>query len=180
MKDQFKNSERGYVVWLTGLPGAGKSTLAKGLYDIYQRRGLKVEYLDGDNLRALFPQIGFTKEARDEHIRRVGFMASLLERHGVIVIAAFVSPYRQARLQARRMCRKFIEVYVETSLEECERRDPKGLFKKARTGEIPHFTGISDPYEPPQKPEITIRTEGSSIEDSLRELIKQINTICDL
>jgi len=167
------NDHAGCVIWLTGLSGAGKSTLAQGLYDHYQGQGLRVEYLDGDSIRAVFPQTGFTKEARDEHIRRIGFLSSLLERHGVIVIAAFISPYREARADVRRMCKNFIEVYVETSLEECERRDPKGLYKKVRAGQIAHFTGVSDPYEPPQEPEIVIRTEGSSIKASLQELIKK-------
>lgn len=171
------NDNTGSVIWLTGLSGAGKSTLAQGLYDLYQSQGKRVEYLDGDRIRALFPQTGFTKEARDEHIRRVGFLVSLLERHGVIVIAAFISPYLEARSDVRQMCRKFIEVYVETSLEECERRDPKGLYKKVRAGQITHFTGISDPYEPPQKPEIVIRTEGASVDESLKELIKKVDRL---
>lgn len=165
----------GYVIWITGLSGAGKSTLAKGLYDFYQNQGLsQVERLDGDSIRAIFPRTGFTKEARDEHIRRAGFLASLLERHGVIVVASFISPYREARADVRRMCRNFIEVYVEASVEECERRDPKGLYKKARANEISHFTGVSAPYEPPEDPEIVIRTEGVRIEDSVEELIKKV------
>jgi adenylylsulfate kinase len=172
-KDPLKEN-KGFVVWLTGLSGAGKSTLAKRIYDHYAALGLRVEHLDGDSVRTVFPQTGFTKEARDEHIRRIGFLASLLERHGVIVIASFISPYREARSDVRRMCRHFIEVYVNASVDECERRDTKGLYKKARAGEIAHFTGISDPYEVPDHPEIEIRTDTLSVEGSVDLVISKI------
>ncbi len=172
-----KNYTKGFVVWLTGLPAAGKSTLAEKLCSFYKDNNLRVEHLDGDVVRSVFPATGFTKKDRDEHIRRIGFIASLLERNGVIVIASFVSPYQDARLAVRRMCRRFIEVYVATSLQECERRDPKGLYKKARAGQITHFTGISDPYEIPQIPEVIINTEGCSVEDSFKELIYEIDSL---
>ena len=120
--------------------------------------GVGYERLDGDVLRGVFPNTGFSKEARDEHIRRVGFMASRLEHHGVIVIASFISPYRQARQFVRDLCSNFIEVYVKASIDECTRRDVKGLYKKALAGEIKEFTGIDDPYEEPENPEIVVDT----------------------
>ena len=147
------------VVWFTGLSGSGKSTVAARVADELQRRGLKVERLDGDALREVFPT-GFTREERETHLRRVGWLASRLEHHGVVVVASFVSPYRESRDQVRRMCRNFIEVYVNTPLAECERRDVKGLYARARRGEIANFTGISDPYEPPLNAEIVVDTTG--------------------
>lgn len=165
------------VIWLTGLSGAGKSTLAEGLREVYCRRGIAVERLDGDVIRAASPEIGFTKEARDEHIGRVGVLAASIERQGTVVIASFISPYREGRLAVRKMCRNFIEVYVEASVEECERRDPKGLYKKARGGGISYFTGISAPYEPPLSPEITIRTEGASVGCSLQQLVHKVDRL---
>jgi len=156
-----------FVLWLTGLSGAGKSTLANSIYDHLINKGHRVEKLDGDYMRALFPSTGFTKEARDEHIKRVSFVASLLEKHDVIVIASFISPYREIRRFVRQRCKNFIEVHVSTSLEECERRDVKGLYKKARAGEVKNFTGIDDPYEEPENPEIIVDTENQTIEQSV-------------
>jgi adenylylsulfate kinase len=168
---------RGCVIWLTGLSGSGKSTLARGLYHFYKDRGLRVEHLDGDEVRSLFTRTGFSRRDRDEHIHRMGFVASLLERQGVIVIASFISPYRKARRQVREMCQQFIEVYVDCSLTECERRDPKGLYKKARLGYIRDFTGISDPYEVPEGPHLIIPTESVSIADSTAMLIAGIEKL---
>ncbi len=165
---------KGFVVWLTGLSGAGKSTLAEKLYAFYTGQGFQVEHLDGDKVRSIFPQTSFTKEDRDEHIKRMGFIASLLEKHGVIVIASFISPYSEARHVVRNMCEHFIEVFVSASLQECERRDPKGLYKKARSGQILYFTGLDDPYEAPVGAEITIATEQQSIEESYQQLLQQI------
>ena len=164
---------RGFVVWLTGLSGAGKSSLAQELCLYYRHQGRLVEHLDGDDIRAIFPA-GFLREERNEHIRRVGFMASLLERNGVIVVASFISPYREARLDVRRMCKRFIEVYVNTSLEECERRDVKGLYRRARAGEIKNFTGLDDPYEVPDQPEIVIATDGATLQESFLDLKDKI------
>ncbi len=163
-----------FVLWFTGLSGSGKSTLADEVYARIAKNGQRVEKLDGDVLRGLFPATGFSKQARDEHIKRVGFMASRLEKHGVIVLASFVSPYNEARQFVRDMCDNFIEVHVATSLEECERRDVKGLYKKARNGEIKNFTGIDDPYEPPGEPEILIDTEKQTVEESVSEIIDYI------
>ena len=168
------NTQKGMVLWLTGLSGSGKSTLAEKLYDELNRRGKRVERLDGDVLRGVFPNTGFSKEARDEHIRRVGFMASRLEHHGVIVVASFISPYRTARDFVRNLCDNFIEVYIKASLDECKRRDVKGLYKKAMAGEITSFTGIDDPYEEPTQPELVIDTEQQTIDESVRQVMEYL------
>jgi len=165
---------KGFVVWLTGLSGSGKSTLAEALCERLEAMGKQVERLDGDVLRGVFPNTGFTKEARDEHIKRVGFMASRLEHHGVIVVASFISPYREARGFVRRLCQNFIEVYVKTSLNECLRRDVKGLYKKAIDGHISGFTGVDDPYEEPENPEVTVETEGRTVAESVEPIMKTI------
>ncbi len=165
------NNQQGFVLWLTGLSGSGKTTLAENLYAEISRLGKKVERLDGDVLRGVFPNTGFSKEARDEHIRRVGFMASRLEHHGVIVIASFISPYRQARDFVRGLCGNLIEVYIKASIDECKRRDVKGLYKKALSGEIKSFTGIDDPYEEPTQPELVVDTEQQTIDESVRQVM---------
>lgn len=154
------------VVWLTGLSGSGKSTVAAEVCRRLRARGLRVEYLDGDTIRTLFPQTGFTRSERDTHVRHVGFLASRLEHHGVIVVCALISPYRSAREDARRMARRFIEIHVCTPLEECERRDAKGLYRRARAGELTNFTGIDDPYEPPHHPELSIDTAQVSVDEA--------------
>jgi adenylylsulfate kinase len=171
-KIKTKNSEKAaFVLWLTGLSGAGKTTLAVRLYDHLCKLGRKVEHLDGDTQRGIFTNIGFSKEARDEHIRRIGFFAGRLEHHGVCVVCSFISPYRQARHSARSQCNHFIEVYVKASLEECKRRDVKGLYKKALAGQIPSFTGVNDPYEEPNQPEIVVDTEKQTIEQSVQQIL---------
>lgn len=172
-----RNKNQAFVVWFTGLPASGKTTLAKQLYSFYKKQGLQAEHIDGDIVRKVFPQTGYSKNERNEHILRMGFIAALLERNGIIVIASFISPYREARLKVRQMCKRFIEVYVSTSLEECEKRDPKGLYKKARTGNLKHFTGINDPYEKPKNSEIIIDTKGAKVKDSLSDLILNINNL---
>lgn len=156
---------------MTGLSSSGKSTIADKVYEQVAKTRRKVEKLDGDVIRTVFPATGFTKQARDEHIKRVGFMASRLEKHGVIVIASFISPYKETRQFVRNLCSNFIEVYVSASLEECEKRDVKGLYKKARAGEIRDFTGIDDPYEVPNKPEIFIDTGKQPVEESVSEIM---------
>ena len=165
-------SEKARVIWFTGLSGAGKTTLAEKLAAYLKENGVKCELLDGDTVRNIFPQTGFSKKERDEHVKRMGFLASMLERNGITVIASFISPYRESRDFVRKMCRNFVEVYVSTSLEVCEKRDVKGLYKKARRGEIKSFTGIDDPYEAPLHPEITINTAGETVEESLGRLLK--------
>lgn len=159
-----------FVLWFTGLSGAGKSTLADKTFAYLKEKGLQVEQLDGDIVRTVFPKTGFSKEERDTHIKRVGFLASLLEKNGVIVISAFISPYREGRKEIRKMCKQFIEVYVNAPLETCEKRDIKGLYRKARAGEIKHFTGIDDPYQPPEQPDIEVHTDKQTIEQSFEQI----------
>lgn len=165
---------KSFVLWFTGLSGAGKSTIADIVYKRISEKGLKVERLDGDVLRGVFPSTGFSKEARNEHIRRVGYMASRLEKHGVIVVASFISPYIETRNFVRDICENFVEVHVKAPLEECERRDVKGLYKKARKGEIADFTGIDAPYEEPVCPEIVIDTATESVEESVTIILEYI------
>lgn len=162
---------KAFVLWLTGLSGSGKTTLANRVYEFIEKRGLSVEKLDGDILRGLFPSTGFSRAQRDEHIKRVGFMASILEKHGVIVVASFISPYRQARRFVRDMCSNFIEVYVQAPLEVCERRDVKGLYTRARAGQIKNFTGLDDPYEEPRNPELIINTDEQKVDESVSVII---------
>lgn len=146
------------VVWFTGLSGSGKSTIADLVAADLERRGHHVERLDGDVVRNIFPNTGFSPAERDAHIRRVGYLASTLAKNGVFVVASFVSPYQESRRFVRSLCANFVEVYVATPLDECERRDTKGLYARARRGEIRNFTGIDDPYEAPLKPELLIDT----------------------
>jgi adenylylsulfate kinase len=154
------------VVWFTGLSGAGKSTIAREVCRRFRTMGASVEYLDGDEIRSLFPNTGFTRTERDAHIRRVGFVASRLEHHGVFVVCALISPYATARQHVRQLCRRFVEVHVATPLAECERRDVKGLYQRARAGEISSFTGLDDPYESPVNPELRLDTTGIPVEEA--------------
>lgn len=163
------------VVWLTGLSGSGKTTIGLEICRELERRGMDVEYLDGDVIRSVFPNTGFARADRDAHIRRIGFLASRLERHGVAVVVALVSPYRDSRCFARSLCRNFIEVHVSTPLDVCEARDVKGLYAKARRGDIRQFTGIDDPYEPPIDPEIVIDTTGVALADAVRMIMNRID-----
>ncbi|MBM4148731.1 MAG: adenylyl-sulfate kinase [Lentisphaerae bacterium] len=164
------------VVWFTGLSGSGKSTIAERLVALLSEQGDNVEHLDGDRVREVFPGTGFSRRDRNEHLRRIGFLAGLLERHGVIVVATFVSPYRESRAAARAMCRRFIEVHVSTPLEVCEKRDVKGLYARARRGEIPNLTGVGDVYEPPESPELEINAADVPVEESCRRIIEAIST----
>jgi adenylylsulfate kinase len=163
------------VIWLTGLSASGKSTIAQGLVEYLSKKGTRVEHLDGDVVRQMFPQTGFSKEERDRHIRRVGHLAAMLEKHDVTVVASFISPYREARDFVRSLCKNFIEIYVSTPLDVCEQRDPKGLYAKARRGEIKEFTGIDDPYEEPLNPELIIDTTNQIIEESVGMVINLIS-----
>ena len=160
------------VLWFTGLSGSGKSTIATRVHQELVRRGVEVEYIDGDALREVFPNTGFTRAERDEHLRRTGYMASRLAAHGVTVVASFVSPYRESREFIRRICPTFAEIYVATPLEECERRDVKGLYARARRGELRNFTGIDDPYEPPDRAELTLDTRSLSVEQSVAKVLE--------
>lgn len=154
-----RREQRPTVVWFTGLPGSGKTAIARRVHAALHERGLKTEYLDGDAIRGIFPDTGFGPKERDRHIRRVGHLASTLERHGVFVVAAFVSPTKSMRGFVRSQCRSFVEVHVATPLEVCEKRDPKGHYAKARRGELPDFTGVSAPYEEPSSPEVRLETQ---------------------
>jgi adenylylsulfate kinase len=161
----------GAVIWFTGLSGSGKSTIASILWQELRSLAVPTECLDGDAIRLLSPT-GFTRAERDAHVKRVGYMASRLEHYGVTVICSLISPYEEARQYVRGLCQRFIEVYVATPVEECERRDPKGLYARVRRGEIRQFTGIDDPYEPPRDPELTLETRGITPEDAARRVLE--------
>jgi adenylylsulfate kinase len=165
----------GFTLWFTGLSGAGKTTIAEIVRPELEVRGRKVEWLDGDEVREhLSKGLGFSKEDRDTNIDRIGWVASKLTRHGAAVIVSAISPYAEARQKARSMVEDhgaFVEVFVDASVDECARRDVKGLYEKAMQGEIPNFTGVSDPYEPPANPEIRIESEHESPEESARRII---------
>jgi len=151
----------GFTIWLTGMSGSGKSTLTAILERGLRERGLPVEVLDGDVVRThLTRGLGFSKEDRDENIRRVGWVCELLTRHGVVAIAAVISPYRDVRDEVRERIGRFVEVYMEAPLEVLAERDVKGLYRRAMAGEIENFTGVSDPYEPPLDPEVICHTDG--------------------
>ena len=166
---------RGFTLWLTGLSGAGKSTLATAVGHELRRRGVRVEVLDGDEVRQnLSKGLGFTREDRDTNIRRIGYVAKLLARNGVVVITAAISPYRAVRDEVRREIGAFVEVYVKASLDECVRRDTKGLYRRALAGEIPQFTGVSDPYEEPLRPELVIDSEREVVGESAARVIGRL------
>jgi adenylylsulfate kinase len=171
-----RNGHRGIVIWFTGLPGSGKSTLAHGLERELFDRQMQVYVLDGDNIRhGLNSNLGFDPDDRVENIRRVAEVAKLMADAGLVVITSFISPYRIDRLRAREIILSggidFVEVYVAAPLTVCEQRDPKKLYKKARAGEIKNFTGIDAPYEEPENPEITIRTDSEPVEQSVHRLL---------
>lgn len=175
-EDRYRlNGHRGAVVWLTGLSGSGKSTLANALdYELYQRN-IQSYVLDGDNIRhGLNRDLAFTDADREENIRRIGEVANLFVDSGQIVITAFISPFQRDRDFVRSLIsdNEFFEVYVKCSLETCEERDPKGLYKKARAGEIKQFTGIDSPYEAPTNPDIVVRTDEWTVETSTKNLLQ--------
>ena len=172
---------KGVTVWFTGLPSSGKSTIARILERQFRKWNLKVELLDGDVIRTnLSKGLGFSKEDRDANIKRIGFVCHLLSRNGVIAMASAISPYREVRDYNRRMIGDFVEVYVKASVEECEKRDVKGLYKKARAGEITGFTGVDDPYEEPLQPEIVCDTERETPEESAQKVIKKLEEMAYL
>ncbi|RNC86077.1 MAG: adenylyl-sulfate kinase [Balneola sp.] len=164
------------VLWFTGLSGSGKSTISEQVFKIIEDLGYEVEHLDGDIIRDIFPKTGFSKEDRNNHIKRVGYLASRLQAHKVFVIGSFVSPYKEARDFVRDLCEDFTEVYISTPYEECERRDVKGLYAKARAGEIKHFTGLDDPYEAPENPELEIDTTNITLEEAVQKVIGYLNS----
>ena len=176
------DAKKGCVIWLTGLPGSGKTSIARALEKEIKKLDHKVEVLDGDEVRKwLSPEVGFTREDRERHLRRVAHVARLLARNGVIVICSFVSPYRSIRREIRNIVEsddiQFLEVFVRCSLEECIRRDPKGLYRKALRGEIKHMTGLDDPYEEPEKPVLILDAENRSAEENAQILLKKLREL---
>jgi adenylyl-sulfate kinase len=166
---------KGVTVWFTGLPCSGKTTIADKLAPILRDRGKRVERLDGDIVRkGLTRDLGFSKEDRDMNIERVTFVAKLLTRNNVIVLATFVSPYIERRKQTREEIGEYVEVYVKASLEECIKRDVKGMYKKALAGEIKNFTGVDDPYEAPSNPEILVDTDIESVDESVEKVLRYL------
>jgi adenylylsulfate kinase len=171
----------GFTLWFTGLSGAGKSTIAHLVGPALEERGAIVEYLDGDTVRTnLSKGLGFSKEDRDTNIERIGWVASRLTRHGAAVIAAAISPYRETRQTARDLVEPFgpfVEVFIKASVEECARRDVKGLYAKAFAGEIKGFTGVDDPYEEPENAEVVVDTEGLSPEESAQQIVAKLEEL---
>ena len=166
---------KGFTLWFTGLSGSGKSTLAREVEGALLERGLKVEVLDGDIIRTnLSKGLGFSQEDRDINIRRIGFVCNLLTRNDVVAIAAAISPYKAIRNENRKMIGRFVEIYCECPLDVLEDRDVKGLYKKARAGEIKGFTGIDDPYEAPEKPEVVIDSSKESVEESAAKILRTL------
>ncbi len=166
---------KGFVVWLTGLSGSGKTTIGRVLQQLLRDKGYKVELLDGDEVRRnLSPELGFSKQDREIHAKRVVYISKLLARNGVIVIVSLISPYRSFRAYAREELKDFVEVYVKCSIDTCIKRDPKGLYKKALNGEIADMTGIQDPYEEPLNPEVIVDTDRQSIDECVNIVINTL------
>jgi len=167
---------KGLVVWFTGLPCSGKTTLSRKLEEYFKEKKLPIQRLDGDVVRkTICKDLGFSKEDRDKNIERIAYISQMLAGNGVNVIAAFVSPYQKMREFVRRICPNFIEVYVKCDIEECKRRDTKGMYANVERGKLKNFTGIDDPYEEPKKPDIVLETDKCSTEKNLNRLIKYIN-----
>ncbi|CAM2069765.1 Adenylyl-sulfate kinase [Sulfidibacter corallicola] len=165
------------VIWLTGLSGSGKTTIAEALAKEMRRQGFRVDWLDGDVTRNILPQTGFSKKERDAHVLKAGFIAKTLENNGIFAIASYISPYRETRDRVRAMCRNFIEVHVATPLDTCEERDVKGLYAKARRGEIRQFTGIDDPYEAPKQPEMVVDTRRESVDQAVTRILRCVKQL---
>ena len=175
MPSELPSNQKGVTVWFTGLSGAGKTTINDEVTKRLKARGVKLEVLDGDIVRTnLTKGLGFSKEDRDENVRRIGFVSDLLTRNGVIVLVAAISPYRAIREEVRDRVGDFIEVYVSAPVEVCEERDVKGLYAKARSGEIKQFTGISDPYEAPTNPEVNCETHKETLDESVNKVISKL------
>jgi adenylyl-sulfate kinase len=168
----------GFTVWFTGLSGSGKSTLAELLVEVLERRGRRYELLDGDVVRThLSKGLGFSKEDRDTNILRIGWVAERLTYHGAVVVVSAISPYRDVRDAVRRRIPRFVEVFVSCPVEVCAQRDVKGLYEKAFRGEISGFTGVDDPYEPPERPEVMVETDRMSPEDCLEEIVSTLDRL---
>jgi len=170
--------KQGFVLWLTGLPGSGKTTIARNLEPKLRKLDWQVEILDGDEIRQnLSKGLGFSREDRETHLKRAAYVAKLLSRNGVAVIAAFISPYRSVREYARKETTNFIEVFVKCSLQVCAQRDPKGLYKKASTGEIKNLTGPQDVYEEPLTPDLVVETDKQTVEESVNMILEKLNKL---
>lgn len=164
--------DKGFVVWITGLPCSGKTTVARGLESAFRENGIPVEVLDGDEVRTnLSADVGFSKEDRRTHAKRVAYVSKLLSRNGIAAVVALISPYRSFRRHVRETVTNFVEVYVSCPVEVCMERDVKGMYKKAIAGEIKDFTGVDDPYEEPDNPEIIIRSEKESPKESVNHVL---------
>ena len=171
----MEQKERGFTLWFTGLSGAGKTTIAEIVEHELRERERRVEVLDGDIVRTnLSKGLGFGRDDRNINVLRIGFVANLLTRNGVAVTVSAISPYKEARDQVRRRIVDFVEVFVDAPLEVCAERDVKGLYKKAYAGEIPQFTGVSDPYEPPAAPDLTLKTDEEEPQESARRVIEKL------
>ncbi|CAH8718036.1 adenylyl-sulfate kinase [Paenibacillus thiaminolyticus] len=171
-------SEHAITLWLTGFSGAGKTTMAHAIAAALRSHGRRVECLDGDELRAAIGKgLGFSREDRMENIRRIVYISGLLARNGIIPLVSVISPYRDMRAYAREQLAPFVEVFVDCPLAECERRDPKGLYARARQGAIPMFTGVSDVYEPPEAPEIILPTDRCSVEDGVQLALNRLKEL---
>lgn len=172
MNRQQESAGTGVAIWLTGMSGAGKSTIASRLSELLGAQGRRIEVLDGDEIREeLSRDLTFSREDREVNVRRIAFLASLLVKHGVTVITAAISPYAQGRAQARERIGRFVEVYVRCTIDELSRRDVKGLYARALRGEIPHFTGISDPYEAPEHPDVVVDSSTETVEESVAKIL---------
>lgn len=170
--------QKGFTAWFTGLPCCGKTTVANRVADILKDKGYRVERLDGDIVRkGLTSDLGFSKEDRDQNIKRVTFVAKLLTRNGVAVLATFVSPYRERRQKTREEIGNFVEIYTKCPVKVCMERDVKGMYKKALNGEIKNFTGVDDPYEEPPNPELVINTDTETIEESVEKVLKKLEEL---
>jgi len=169
---------QGYTIWFTGLPCCGKTTIANQVAVLLKKKGYLVEQLDGDIIRQNFSSdLSFSKKDRDENIKRATFLAKMLSRNNVVVLASFVSPYRKQRRKARKEIKNFVEVFVRCPVKICMKRDVKGMYKKALEGKIQHFTGVDDPYEEPEHPELIVDTDIESLDESVEKVIKKIQEL---
>jgi adenylyl-sulfate kinase len=173
--DEKNNKSKGFVLWFTGFSAAGKSSIADAVFDKLSHGDNRIERLDGDVVRKnLTHDLGFSKEDRNENVKRVGFVANLLSKNGVVVVAAFIAPYKKQRDDLKKNVHNFIEIFVDAPLDVCIGRDPKGMYKKAQEGEIKLFTGISDKYEEPDNPDIHLRTDKQSIEECRDQVVEYL------
>jgi adenylylsulfate kinase len=174
----MNTNERGFTVWFTGLPCSGKSTIADAVAQELKQKGLRAEMLDADIIREhLWKELGYSKEDRDENIRRAAHLAHMLTRNGVAVLTSFISPYRELRDYARKQIGDFVEVYVKCPVEVCMRRDTRGMYKKALAGKIQNFTGVSDPYEEPLNPELLVESDKESLAESVAKVMARLSEI---